>query len=218
MLRGDTAAHSVPRVRELSRRQLLGYVAIGVVVVVLGAWWVRDGQRGGAAPAEDRGGGVAGAADGGAGGVAVSEAGGGTVVVHVAGAVREPGLYRLRDGARVAAAIRRAGGPTRRANLDALNLAARLSDGRQVLVPERPRAGAAAVAGGGDATAAGGPVNLNSATVEELDQLDGIGPITAQKIVDHREAHGGFASVDDLDAVPGIGPATIEALRDQVTV
>lgn len=203
--------------RELSRSQLLGYVAIGVVVVALGAWWVRDGQGGGAAPAGDRAAGAAGAA-GGEGGVAVSEPGGGTLVVHVAGAVREPGLYRLREGARVAAAIRRAGGPTRRANLDALNLAARLSDGRQVLVPERPQAGGETGAGAGDPVAASGPVNLNSATVEELQELDGIGPVTAKKIVDHREARGGFASVDDLDAVPGIGPATIEALRDQVTV
>jgi len=203
-------------VRELSRPQLLGYVAIGVVVVVLGAWWVRDGQRGAAPPA----GGPAGGTRGAASTVAVSEAGDGTIVVHVAGAVRRPGLYRLRDGARVAAAIRRAGGPTRRANLDALNLAARLTDARQVLVPARAPAGGGGGAGaaGGGAAATSGPVNLNSATVEELDELDGIGPVTAQKIVDHREAHGGFASVDDLDAVPGIGPATIEALRDQVTV
>jgi competence protein ComEA len=148
------------------------------------------------------------------------------LVVHVVGAVRRPGLYRLREGARVADAVARAGGATGRAELAALNLAAPLVDGTQVLVP-RQAVTAAGGAGGsvgsgleGGTAGTGGMVSkpsLSSATVEELDELPGVGPVTAQKIVDYRTEHGPFASVDDLDAVPGIGPARIEQLRDLVT-
>jgi competence protein ComEA len=142
------------------------------------------------------------------------------LVVHVVGAVRRPGLYRLRDGARIADAIARAGGATRAAELTGLNLAAPLVDGVQVLVPERREAlaegGATGAAGVGAAVAPPKP-SLSTATAEELDELPGVGPVTAQRIVDYRTAHGSFASVDDLDAVPGIGPARIEQLRDLVT-
>ncbi|HSC91611.1 MAG TPA: ComEA family DNA-binding protein [Gaiellaceae bacterium] len=137
------------------------------------------------------------------------------VLVHVAGAVRRPGLYRLEEGDRVADALARAGGPTRRADLAAVNLAAPVADGTQVLVPRRVAAGAASAPT--SPGAARGPVRLNVATVEELDTLPGIGPVTAQKIVDWRQAHGAFRGVDDLDAVPGIGPARIEQLRELVT-
>jgi competence protein ComEA len=143
------------------------------------------------------------------------------LVVHVVGAVRRPGLYRLREGARVADAVARAGGAKGRADLAALNLAAPLVDGTQVLVPSRalgaapPPAAAGAPSSGG--IEAGRKPSLSSATVEELDQLPGVGPVTAQKIVDYRTAHGPFRSVDDLDAVPGIGPARIEQLRELVT-
>jgi competence protein ComEA len=136
--------------------------------------------------------------------------------VHVVGAVRRPGLFRLEDGARVADAVARAGGPTRRADLSAVNLAAPLADGQQVVVPRRVAAGAAAAAGAGGAIS-GAKVSLATATVEQLDELPGIGPVTAQKIVDWRTTHGPFGSVDDLDDVPGIGPARIEQLRDLVT-
>jgi competence protein ComEA len=138
------------------------------------------------------------------------------LVVDVVGAVRRPGLYRLRDGARIADAVARAGGATRRADVALINLAAPLVDGMQVVVPGR-------VAAGGAAGAAAGPsgpaarVSLSSATVDQLDTLPGIGPVTAQKIVDWRTAHGPFASVDALDQVPGIGPARLEQLRDLVT-
>jgi competence protein ComEA len=136
------------------------------------------------------------------------------VVVDVAGSVRRPGLYRLRDGTRVADAIARAGGATRAADLTALNLAAPLVDGQQVLVPRRLTVGGGAGAG---AALAAPKVSLASATVDQLDELPGVGPVTAQKIVDWRTAHGPFRSVDDLDQVPGIGPARIEQLRDLVT-
>src|SRR5918995_867253 len=131
------------------------------------------------------------------------------LVVHVAGAVRKPGLYRLAEGRRVADAVARAGGATASADTAAINLAAPLADGMQVVVPSRV-AGAAG-------PAAAGRVSLSSASVAELDALPGIGPVTAQKIVDHRLAHGGFRSVDDLDAIPGIGPARVEQLRELVS-
>jgi competence protein ComEA len=131
------------------------------------------------------------------------------LVVHVAGAVRRPGLYRLAEGTRVADAVAHAGGATAPADTSAINLAAPLADGMQVLVPKR-------VAGSPGKTA-GGRVSLSSATVAELDELPGVGPVTAQKIVDYRSQHGGFRSIDDLDAIPGIGPARIEQLRDLVS-
>ena len=137
-----------------------------------------------------------------------------TIFVNVVGAVRRPGLYRLRDGSRVANAVARAGGVTRHAQLELVNLAARVSDGEQIVVPRRG-AGVVAASGGGGGVASG-PVHLNSATLEQLDALPGVGPVTAQKIVDYRQAHGAFGSVDELDAVPGIGPARLEQLRELV--
>ena len=131
------------------------------------------------------------------------------LVVHVAGAVRRPGLYRLAEGKRVADAVARAGGATAPADTAAINLAAPLADGMQVLVPRR--------VAGSAGKAAGGRISLSSATAAELDSLPGIGPVTAQKILDYRAQHGGYRSVDDLDAIPGIGPARIEQLRDVVS-
>src|SRR5688572_4051868 len=138
-------------------------------------------------------------------------------VVHVAGAGRRPGLYELKEGSRVSDAVARAGGATAKADTAAVNLAAPLADGIQVLIPSRI-AGAAGVGSGPSGVGGAAPrVSLSSATVTDLDALPGIGPVTAQKIVDHRSRHGGFSSVDDLDAIPGIGPARIEQLRDLVT-
>jgi competence protein ComEA len=144
------------------------------------------------------------------------------VVVHVAGAVRRPGVYRMRAGDRVDDAVRRAGGATRRADLGGLNLAAKVEDGRQVLVPLRaPRqvAGAPPAAAPGAASAAPAqPVNVNTATLEQLDTLSGIGPATAQKIIDYRAEHGGFATVEELGQVPGIGDVRLASLREEVTL
>jgi competence protein ComEA len=139
------------------------------------------------------------------------------LVVHVVGAVRRPGLYRLREGSRVADAVRRAGGSTRRAELALINLAAPLADGAQVVVPLRapPATGTAAAPTG--ESAPGAKVSLNRATEEELDALPGIGPTTAQKIVAYRREHGAIGSVNELDAIPGIGPARLEQLRALVT-
>jgi competence protein ComEA len=137
--------------------------------------------------------------------------------VHVVGAVRRPGLYRLGEGTRIADAVARAGGATRKADMSLINLAAPVADGVQVVVPRR----AATASQGGAATAStpastSGPVQLSTATLEQLDALPGIGPVTAQKILDYRQENGGFASVDELDAVPGIGPARMEELREMV--
>ena len=136
------------------------------------------------------------------------------VVVDVVGAVRRPGLYRLRQGSRIADAVARAGGATDKADLAQVNLAAPLADGEQVVVPRRGAPGA--VGGGSSSGAPAGPVQLSTATLEQLDTLPGVGPATAQKILDYREKHGAFSSVDELDAVPGIGPKRLEQLRELV--
>jgi competence protein ComEA len=140
------------------------------------------------------------------------------VVVDVVGAVRRPGLYRLEQGSRIADAVARAGGAVGKADLAHVNLAAPLADGEQIVIPKRGAAVAAA-GGGGSAAAPGapsGPVQLSTATLEQLDSLPGVGPVTAQKILDYREKHGAFSSVDELDAVPGIGPKRLDQLRDLV--
>jgi competence protein ComEA len=133
------------------------------------------------------------------------------LVVDVAGAVRRPGLHRLPSGARVASALAAAGGATSRADLAAVNLAAPLADGEQIVVPARGAAGAAA--GGGAAPA---PVDLNSANAEQLDALPGIGPSTAAKIVAYRQERGAFHSLAELDAVSGIGPSKLAQLKGLV--
>ena len=134
--------------------------------------------------------------------------------VNVVGAVRRPGLYRLKDGARVADAVSRAGGATPKAQIELVNLAARIADGEQIVVPRRGLVSPSATASGG--AVAAGPVHLNSATLEQLDALPGVGPVTAQKILDYRQQHGAFGSVDELDAIAGIGPARLEQLRGLV--
>jgi competence protein ComEA len=138
------------------------------------------------------------------------------LLVHVVGAVREPGLYRLDDGSRVDDALNAAGGPKSKAALDLINLAAPVADGQQIIVPLRGKDGAAGPLASGSAGAPVGPVHLNSATLEQLDTLPGIGPVTAQKILDYRTEHGAFSSVDELDSVPGIGPARLAELRKLV--
>ncbi len=189
---------------ELTPRQLLlcGLALLGLAVFAIVYAGRDDGvaaaPRGGGGPSLEVGG--------------PDDAGG--LVVHVAGAVHRPGVYRLRAGARVGDAVERAGGARRRADLGAVNLAAELQDGRQVLVPLRARGGVAAAGG----TPPGVPLDLNTATVEQLDELDGIGPATAQQIVAYREAHGGFGSVEELDQVPGIGETRLAALREKVRV
>jgi competence protein ComEA len=194
-------------VPEIPPAQLALYAAALIAVVLLGARWLGGGEA--VAPAASE-----------APAIEIRE-GHGRAVVHVAGEVRRPGVYRLRSGARVVEAVRKAGGPTRRGDLSQLNLAAKIEDGRQVLVPRRTAAPAGATASGPVAaagTAPAAPVNLNTATVEQLDTLPGIGPSTAAAIVAYRDEHDGFGSVDELDQVPGIGEGRLADLRDAVSV
>jgi competence protein ComEA len=138
-------------------------------------------------------------------------------VVDVAGAVRRPGLYRLRQGSRIDDAIAAAGGATAKAQLDAVNLAAPVADGEQVLVPGREVAAAAGSAGAASGTASpSAPLDLNTATADQLDALPGVGPVTAQKIIAYRTAHGPFHAVAELEGVPGIGPAKMAQLKGLV--
>lgn len=191
----------------LSRSQILVYGAVAVALLLLGARWIRSADDQGSPP-----GGVSFAetSEGSGAPVDVGGASGRDVVVHVAGAVREPGVYRLPAGSRVTDAVQRAGGPAGPAALEGINLAAPLSDGQQVVVPGRVAGGSTASAGG---AATDGPIGLGTATLEELDTIEGIGPVTAQNIIDYRDQHGGLSSVDELDQISGIGPATMEALR-----
>ena len=192
--------------------QIAVYAALGVVLVLLGLEALRapGGGEAEGAGGGDESGGVRIASDPvGAGGEGAAS---GDVVVHVAGAVRDPGVYRLPAGARVADAIERAGGPGDRAEQNAINLAAALADGQQVVVPERVPGGVP-LAG---ASAEEGPISLGTATVEDLETIDGIGPVTAADIVEFRDSRGGVGSIDELDEIPGIGPATIESLSERL--
>jgi len=194
---------------ELSRSQLAVYGAVAVALLLLGARAIRaEGSDGSAYSA----GSTSSSSGAGSAGFAFDSGGsGGDVVVDVTGAVARPGVYRLPRGARVTDAVERAGGATGGALLEAINLAARLADGQQVVVPMKGPGGAppATAATAGEE----GPISLGTATVDQLDTIDGIGPVTAQDIVEFREQHGGLSSVDQLDQVSGIGPATMESLR-----
>ena len=206
---------------QLSRRQIIAYAAIAAVVIALGVRYVVAPRASGApdagqlvlAPVQAEP------------SAAASPSASADVLVHVCGAVRSPGVVRLPAGARVADALDLAGGATSRAELAGVNLAARVADGQQIVVPERGAPSAAgmpaadpAAAAAGIAAAPGGLVNINTASLSELDTLQGVGPSTAQKIIDYRTANGGFTSVEQLKDVPGIGDAKFAALKDSVTV
>jgi len=140
------------------------------------------------------------------------------LTVHVAGAVVNPGLYSLKEGSRVSDAVAEAGGSAPDALLDDLNLAARVKDGQKVLVPRA--AGSAADGSGETQGQSGSPglVNINTATAVQLEELPGIGPSLAQRIIDYRRKNGTFSSIEEIDNVEGIGPSKLESLRDLVTI
>ena len=186
-------------VLSVSRRRLLAGAVLVVAVVVLAL------RHGGGAPATPA---VA--------PVRVARAAPAKqLVVDVVGAVARPGLYRLGEGTRIADAVARAGGATAKAALALVNLAAPLADGEQVVVPARGAAGVGAASPPAAGTPAS-PLDLNTATAEQLDALPGVGPSTAAKIVAFRQQHGAFHSLAELDAVPGIGPSRIAQLKGLV--
>lgn len=148
----------------------------------------------------------------------LSPAGSGTITVHVSGAVDAPGLVELPAGSRVADAIAAAGGTSRTADLAVVNLAAPVGDGEQVQVPDVTGGGRAGGLSPGSETAGDGRVRVNSADVAELEQLPGVGPVLAQRIVAHRDQMGPFETVEDLLDVSGIGEGRLAALRDFVAI
>ncbi len=192
----------------LSRRRVLGGALVLVLVLLLAARFLAHGRVASAPAAPPI-----------VGSGTAAPAAKPSLFVYVVGAVRRPGLYRLGDGSRVADVVARAGGLTSKADRAGVNLAAPIADGEQVVVPARLPAAVAAAQGvptGDGASSTPGPIQLSVATAEQLDSLPGIGPVTAQKIVDYRTEHGAFHSVDELDEVPGIGPARVDQLRGLV--
>lgn len=199
------------RLAALSRGELVGLVALlAVTLGGAGLWYVRSLPR----PVE-----VAAAPSGGTASAPASASPSPEVVVlvDVAGWVHRPGVYEFTEGARVIDAIDAAGGARSGALLEALNLAAPLTDGIQILVPREGQEGVAPAPVTGGAVA-GGLVNVNSAMATELEELPGIGEVIAQRIIDYRTENGPFATVDELLDVSGIGDAILESIRELVTV
>ncbi|MFI6785197.1 helix-hairpin-helix domain-containing protein [Micromonospora sp. NPDC050276] len=191
-------------------------LAVVAVVVVLGAagWaWRSRPQSEPVAPLVSDAASAAPAGD-------PSPSGSGEVVVAVAGKVRKPGLVRLPAGSRLADAVQAAGGALPGVDVALLNPARKVTDGELIVVGVTPPPvpGGAAGPAGGEAAPAAGPLNLNTATLAQLDALPGVGPVLAQRILTHRDQHGGFKSVGDLRQVDGIGDARYEQLKDLVTV
>src|SRR5437764_11388392 len=194
--------------------RLAGYGVAAVLVIVLGARFLGGGGNG------DGSGGVVVDPAAGARSERPSAVRSATALVQVAGEVSRPGVYRVRSGARVADAVQQAGGLTPHAEQAGINLVARVQDGQQVIVPRKGAAVAAggpATPGGGAGGAASAPVSLSSASAAQLESLDGIGPTLAQRIVQYRQAHGGFRSIDELRQVQGIGEKRFEALKNSLT-
>jgi competence protein ComEA len=200
------------------RRRERGGLAVLAVLVVAGAvfWYVRSLPR----PVTIQ----ASSGNSGPGAVAVGSPSPSPAVlfVHVAGRVRHAGVYQLHQGDRVIDAIRAAGGARKDADLRSINLAALVTDGEQIIVWKKGLGGSVVTSGGGGVPPGPGspaqPVNLNTATLDQLESLPGIGPALGQRIIDYRTQHGPFASVDDLVDVSGIGESRLEDLRPLVTV
>jgi competence protein ComEA len=200
-----------PRPWDLGSRGVRALAVVAVVVAVLAAaiaWRARPELEPLARPTRESG--ASGAVAGGATGSAAA-----VVVVAVSGLVHKPGLVRLPAGSRVADAIDAAGGALPGTDLSMLNLARKVADGELIVVGLAASAMPAASAPGGGGT---GPVNLNTATTEQLQTLPGVGPVLAQRIIDYREQNGGFHTVEDLRKVTGIGDARFNELKSRVTV
>ncbi|MEU4680653.1 ComEA family DNA-binding protein [Micromonospora sp. NPDC023737] len=202
------------------RRGVRALAAVAVLVVVAAGFWAWR-SRPQAEPVPPVAGATVPVTDGVVEPVASPSA---ELVVAVAGKVRRPGLVRLPVGARLADAVQAAGGALPGVDVALLNPARKVADGELIVVGVTPPPAAAGqpVAGGapaaGAAPVAGAPVNLNTATLADLDALPGVGPVLAQRILAHREQHGGFKSVGELRQVDGIGDARYEQLKELVTV
>jgi len=225
----------------LSRRQAIAYLAVAAIVAAVGGRFLLASRTANSSSATLLSALPAAAELGPASSAApTAQASAQELVAYACGAVAHPGVYRLLPGARIADLLALAGGATARADLTAVNLAAKVADGQQVVVPTKTGAaaqaqasaaagaqagagtgtgGGASTCGGASATAGTTPlVNLNTATAAELDTLQGVGPVTAQKIIDYRTANGGFKSIDELKNVPGIGDVRFAAIKDSVTL
>ena len=206
------------RLRSLERGELIGFLVVAVLLVG-GAvfWYVRS------LPAAVRVHAAIAPAHSSASASPSPPPSPGVVVVYVSGWVEKPGVYEFTEGDRIVDALERAGGPKKGADLNSLNLAAFLTDAQQVLVMKKgqappPTSSGSTTGSGTSAGVAGGPINLNTATLDQLETLPGIGPALGQRIIDYRAQHGAFQSVEDLLDVSGIGEKRLADLQDQVTV
>ncbi|MEA2522044.1 MAG: competence protein ComEA [Actinomycetota bacterium] len=213
------------RLDSLSRGELVGLVLVVLLTLAgVGLWYSRSLPRPvdiaapsmSAAPAGP--GTAAPSAVSASPGVGSPSPSGPPLIVDVTGYVHKPGVFEFPPGSRVIDAVERAGGATSNADLSALNLAALLVDGSQIVVPKDGGSIDGGSAGASPGATGGSIININSASESELETLTGVGPVLSAAIVQYRTDHGPFTSVDQLEDVSGIGPATLEALRPQVTV
>jgi competence protein ComEA len=213
------------RLDSLSRGELVGLVLVVVLTLVgVGLWYSRSLPRPVdiaapsmlAAPAGP--GTAAPSAVSASPGVGSPSPSGSPLMVDVTGYVHKPGVFEFPPGSRVIDAVERAGGATSNADLSAINLAALLVDGSQIVVPKEGGSTAGGSTGPSPGATGGSIINVNSASESELETLTGVGPVLAAAILQYRTDHGPFTSVDQLEDVSGIGPATLEALRPEVTV
>jgi competence protein ComEA len=231
VLRCNSAPRSFGDVIDKRKAEVAAYAVAAFVVVLLAMRLLHHDSGTGPAPKLSLEQSTSAAAP--AGNPTARGSGARVLVVDVAGEVRSPGVYRVPSGSRADLAIQRAGGVTRRAESIAVNLAMPLHDGQQIVVPRRggavPAGAAAPSAAGGTGGAGAGtsggtapgaapaqPISLSTATVAQLDTLDGIGPTLAGRIVQYRDSHGGFRSIQELRQVDGIGDKRFAALRKAV--
>jgi competence protein ComEA len=221
--RTDARPGVLDRLRGLDRRELTGLLVLaGFIVAAIAFWYVRSlparvDISAGPGPARPR------AMAPRAGPSPGPEASGPVLVVHVAGLVRHPGVYRFGEGDRVVDAIQRAGGPRRGADLTTINLAALLTDAEQIVVARQGSPVGSTGTSGSTVPGASDPgseglVNLNTATLDQLETLPGVGEVLGQRIVDYREEHGPFRRVEDLQNVSGIGEKRFADLQSKITV